>query len=66
MEILKDYHRKYLTLDEVCNLCRCSKKFVYKWMARGKFPGVTRVGRTLLFREQEIERRLANGCLLLP
>jgi excisionase family DNA binding protein len=44
-----------LTVDEVARLhLRTSKKAIYDMVSRGQLPGVTRVGRRLLFRREEL------------
>lgn len=54
-----------LTVDEVCEMARCSKKFVAKHRATGRMPGVVRIGKKCLYDAETIKRRLRNGCLLL-
>jgi excisionase family DNA binding protein len=39
-----------LTVDEVAGLLRTSRKAIYAMAERGQLPGVTRIGRRLLFR----------------
>jgi excisionase family DNA binding protein len=40
----------FLTTDEVATLLRTSKKAIYVMAGRGQLPGVTRIGRRILFR----------------
>ncbi len=43
-----------LTLAEVANLLRTSQKATYAMIARGQLPGVVRIGRRVLVREDEL------------
>ncbi|MAE71169.1 MAG: hypothetical protein CME06_11975 [Gemmatimonadetes bacterium] len=43
-----------LTPAEVAELLRTSRAAVYKRVERGAIPGVTRIGRKLLFRREEL------------
>ena len=47
-----------LTADEVGELLRKSRKAVWVMAERGQLPGVTRIGRRLLFRRDELIRWL--------
>ena len=40
----------FLTADEVAELLRTTRKAIYAMLERGLLPGVTRIGRRLLFR----------------
>lgn len=42
------------TPDEVAELLRTTRKAVYAMAERGHLPGVTRIGRRLLVREDEL------------
>jgi excisionase family DNA binding protein len=42
--------RILLTVEEVAELLRTSRKAVYAMSERGLLPGVTRIGRRVLFR----------------
>lgn len=66
MNVLTDNQNiEYFTIEEVCNLARCSKKFVEKHRATGRFPGVTRVGGRYIYNAGQIIKRLQQGNLLL-
>jgi len=43
-----------LTTVEVADLLRTTKKAVYAMVERGQLPGVVRVGRRVLFREEAL------------
>jgi len=43
-----------LTVDEVATLLRTTRKAVYAMMERGLLPGVTRIGRRVLFRTDDL------------
>jgi excisionase family DNA binding protein len=43
-----------LTGDEVAALLRKTRKAIYIMVERGQLPGVTRIGRRLLFRRAEL------------
>jgi excisionase family DNA binding protein len=43
-----------LTGEEVALLLRKTRKAIYVMVARGQLPGVTRIGRRLLFRRDEL------------
>ena len=45
---------QFLTVDEVASLLRTSRKAIYAMVERGQVPGVTRVGRRLLVRAEEL------------
>jgi excisionase family DNA binding protein len=54
-----------LTADETAGLLRTSRKAVYAMAERGLLPGVTRIGRRLLVRRDDLlswldERRAAS------
>jgi excisionase family DNA binding protein len=44
----------FLTIDEVADLLRTSRKAIYAMVERGSLPGVTRVGRRVLIRTAEL------------
>jgi excisionase family DNA binding protein len=44
--------RTLLTVDEMADLLRTTSPAIYAQTARGQLPGVTRLGRRLLFRRQ--------------
>ena len=43
-----------LTTTEVADLLRTSQKATYTMIARGQLPGVVRIGRRVLVREDEL------------
>jgi excisionase family DNA binding protein len=43
-----------LTIDEVGALLRTSRKAIYAMVERGQLPGVVRIGRRLLVREDAL------------
>ena len=47
-----------LTTTEVAGLLRTSQKAIYAMAARGQLPGVTRIGRRLLYRRDDLLRWL--------
>ena len=47
-----------LTADEVARLLRKTRKAVWAMTERGQLPGVTRIGRRLLFRRDDLLRWL--------
>ena len=47
-----------LTTAELANLLRTTKKAIYSMVERGQLPGVTRIGRRLMFRRNDLLRWL--------
>ena len=47
-----------LTADETAEVLRTSRKAVYAMTERGQLPGVTRIGRRVLYRRDD----LLAGC----
>jgi excisionase family DNA binding protein len=43
-----------LTVDEAASLLRTSRRAVYAMLERGQLPGVTRLGRRVLFRSADL------------
>jgi excisionase family DNA binding protein len=43
-----------LTVDEAAGLLRTSRKAVYALIERGQLPGVTRLGRRVLIRSEDL------------
>ncbi len=43
-----------LTADEIATLLRTTRKAVYAMVERGLLPGVTRIGRRVLFRAETL------------
>ena len=44
----------FLTADETAGVLRTSRKGIYAMVERGQLPGVTRVGRRVLFRRDDL------------
>ncbi len=47
-----------LTTVELATLLRTTKKAIYSMVERGQLPGVTRIGRRLMFRRNDLLRWL--------
>ena len=45
---------RLLTADEVADLIRTSRTAVYAMVSRAQIPGVTRIGRRVLFRSDDL------------
>ena len=43
-----------LTADETADVLRTSRKAVYAMTERGQLPGVTRIGRRVLYRRDDL------------
>ena len=50
-----------LTPDEAAKLLRTSRKSIYNMIDRGLLPGVTRIGRRLLIRRDELLKWLDSN-----
>ncbi len=50
-----------LKADEVATLLRTSPKAIYDMASRGQLPGVTRIGRRLLIRRDDLLRYLREN-----
>ncbi len=55
-----------LTVDDVAALLRTSRKAVCAMTSRGQLPGVTRIGRRLLFRHDDLLRFLDESRATSP
>jgi excisionase family DNA binding protein len=44
----------FLTADEIAGLLRTTRKGVYVMVERGQLPGVTRIGRRVLVRRDDL------------
>jgi len=51
----------FLTVEEVASSLSVSPKTVYSWVGQGKIPHIRVAGKTIRFRENEIERWLKSG-----
>ena len=43
-----------LTVDEAATLLRTTRRAIYMMLERGQLPGVTRIGRRVLFRSADL------------
>jgi excisionase family DNA binding protein len=43
-----------LTVEDTADLLRTTRTAVYAMVARGQLPGITRIGRRVLFRTQDL------------
>ena len=43
-----------ITVDEAADLLRTSRRAIYMMLERGQLPGVTRIGRRVLFRSVDL------------
>lgn len=50
-----------LTADDVAALLRTTRKAIYAMAERGQLPGVTRLGRRLLIRRDDLLRWLSDS-----
>src|SRR6476659_6178884 len=50
-----------LTVDETASLLRTTKKAIYTMVERGQIPGVTRLGRRVLVRSEDLLRWLDHN-----
>jgi len=56
---LPDHALPYLlTVDDTANLLRTSRKAIYSMAHRGELPGITRIGRRMLIRRDDLLRWL--------
>ncbi len=55
-----------LRVDEVAALLRTSQRAVYRMVARGQLPGVTRIGRRVLVRREQLLQWLDEKRALSP
>lgn len=51
-----------LTVGEVANLTRTTRKAIYSMIERGGLPGVTRIGRRVLVRSHDLLEWLDHNC----
>jgi len=49
-----DDHKPLLLVTEVADLLRTSRKAVYSMIERGQLPGVTRIGKRVLLRRDDL------------
>ncbi len=52
---------KYLTTDEVAEVCRTSAETVRYWRHVGKGPASFKVGRRVLYAVEDVEKWLAEA-----
>lgn len=55
-----------LTVDETAELLRTTRKAIYTMVERAQLPGVTRIGRRLLFRRAVVLDWLDHKSALSP
>jgi excisionase family DNA binding protein len=55
-----------MTPDELSERLNVSKKFIEKYMALRRLPGMVKIGGIYRFRRADIEKRLTGGEFLLP
>ena len=51
-----------LTVDEAASLLRTSRRAIYAMVERRQLPGVTRIGRRVLFRSADLLHWLEQKC----
>jgi excisionase family DNA binding protein len=56
----------FLTVDETADLLRTTRKAIYSMVERGQIPGVTRIGRRVLVRNEDLLRRLNHSGASSP
>jgi excisionase family DNA binding protein len=44
----------FMTVDDIANLLRTTRKAIYAMRDRGALPGITRIGRRLLFNRDAV------------
>ncbi len=57
---------RLLTVPEVAALLRTSPKAIYAMVERRQLPGVRRIGRRLLIRQDELLKWLDHNCAPSP
>ena len=55
-----------MTADDVAELLRTTRTAIYAMAARGQVPGVTRIGRRILFRTSSLLQWLDQKCASSP
>lgn len=55
-----------MTVDEVADLLRTSRPAIYAMVARAQLPGVTRIGKRLLFRREDLIKWLSQNSTPSP
>ena len=54
VEVRLTHASMFLTADETANLLRTTRKAIYAMTERGQLPGVTRIGRRVLYRREAL------------
>jgi len=54
-----------LTVEEAASLLRTTRRAIYAMVERGQLPGVTRIGRRVLFRSAALLDWLDRSALVL-
>ncbi len=57
---------RYFTTAEVADILRTSRSAIYAMVERGQLPGVTRIGRRLLLRQDALVHWLDQKSAPLP
>ena len=57
---------EFLTPRQLQQILNVSRKFILTHMADRRLPGMVRVGSMWRFQRSAVEKRLAQGVLLLP
>ncbi len=57
---------RFLTADETADLLRTTRTAVYAMVGRGQLPGITRIGRRVLFRAEALLHWLDQNRAPLP
>lgn len=61
-----DHMPVLMTVREVADMLRTTPKAVYEMVARAQLPGVTRIGRRVLFRRELLLQWLDHNCAPSP
>lgn len=57
-----DSESALLTVSEVADVLRTSRKAIYAMIERGQLPGVRRIGRRVLIRRTDLLHWLDHNC----
>lgn len=53
---------RLLNVTEVAEALGCTTRTVRRWAAEGRMPSPLRIGRTVRWRQSDLESWIANGC----
>ncbi len=56
----------FLTAEEMATLLRTTRQVIYNMVSKFQLPGVTRIGRRVLFRRTEVLRWLRENSVPSP